>query len=69
MERTKVSSSNLKSVGYDEVEKELEVEFTSGAVYKYLDVPKNKYTNLMNAESKGKFFTRFIKNSFAFKRL
>lgn len=62
IKREKVDSSNLESVGYDENSKVLEVEFKSGKVYRYLDVPKFKYVELVNANSKGKYFYSNIKN-------
>jgi hypothetical protein len=40
MERKAVESSNLASVGYDEHEEILEIEFQHGGVYQYFDVPK-----------------------------
>ena len=56
MKRTKVSSSNLASVGYNPVTKILEIEFLNGSVYQYYDVPQSVYDGLMKAESHGKFF-------------
>ncbi|MBK7181096.1 MAG: KTSC domain-containing protein [Chloroflexi bacterium] len=40
MKRTAVSSSNLASVGYDPARQSLEIEFTTGRVYEYFDVPQ-----------------------------
>lgn len=51
MNRTPVSSSNLKSVGYDESSKTLEVEFLNGTVYQYSGVPASVYQGLMSASS------------------
>lgn len=61
MERTRVSSSNLKSVGYDENSLTLEIEFHSGSVYQYYSVPLSVYNSLMNASSKGSYFDSHIK--------
>ena len=36
---TLVRSSALRSVGYDQEQRVLEIEFTNGAVYRYFDVP------------------------------
>lgn len=33
MERVKVSSSNIRSIGYEESTKTLEIEFKQGSVY------------------------------------
>lgn len=61
MERTKVKSSNLKSVGYDEAAKTLEIEFLNGSVYRYVGVPAETYRRFAGAESLGKAFHAFIR--------
>ena len=43
MERQYVSSSNIASIGYDPDNLVLEIEFLSGAVYQYYDVPQSVY--------------------------
>ena len=63
MTRTPVSSSNLKSVGYDRRSTTLEVEFLSGHVYQYFGVPEARYSGLMSASSHGEFFARYIKDA------
>jgi len=69
MERRNVSSSNVRSVGYDQAAQILEIEFHSGGVYQYSNVPINVYTSLMNAPSKGGYFARIIKDSYLTKKL
>ena len=64
MNRIPVKSSNLKSVGYDEAEKILEVEFLNkGAIYQYSRVPKAVYEALINASSIGGYFNRNIRDA------
>lgn len=63
MEREPVGSSNLLSVGYDENSLTLEIEFKSG-IYQYYDVPQHIYEELINSNSLGSFFHRFIKSEF-----
>ena len=63
MVRTPVESSDVVSVGYDENEMLMEIEFRTGAVYIYYDVPKDFYLRFMAAESKGKFVNYVIKRS------
>jgi len=63
MERTNVDSSNLKSVGYDEENEILEIEFLHGGIYQYYDVPKSVYDGLMNADSHGKYFDQYVKKA------
>ncbi|GAA2135533.1 KTSC domain-containing protein [Kitasatospora kazusensis] len=66
--RTPVESSCLRSVGYDEAARELEVEFTSGAVYRYFDVPVSVRDGLMGAPSHGRYFCRDIRGHFRYRR-
>lgn len=69
MNRQEVSSSDIKSVGYDEQNEVLEVEFQAGSVYQYLHVPKHEYQNLMSASSHGKHLNKFIKGSYEYVKI
>ena len=69
MLRQPVQSSDLKSVGYEEQQNLLEIEFISGGIYQYSGVPKDIYSGLVNAPSHGKFFARFIKDRFPTRRV
>ena len=69
MIRHPVQSSNLRSVGYDPDSKNLEVEFKEGRIYSYNNVPKDIFEGLINAASKGKFFSHYIRDRFSIKRL
>lgn len=60
MEREQVSSSNVKSIGYDINTSILEVEFKNGRVYQYFNVPINVYNALINASSIGKYLNSNI---------
>jgi len=61
MKRINVRSSNLKSVGYEELAKILEIEFHDGRIYQYFDVPSTIYQGLISASSKGTYLDRIIK--------
>lgn len=63
MERILVSSSNLRSVGYDEDTEILEIQFHHGGIYQYQRVPQEVYDQLMAASSKGSYFDRVIKKN------
>jgi len=65
MRRTSVDSTTMRSVGYDSAEQILEVEFTSGAVYHYLEVPAAVFDELMAAESKGRYFNQEIRDDYS----
>jgi hypothetical protein len=62
IERTPVRSSALRSVGYDQEQRILEIEFTGGAVYRYFDVPPEVYRGLMAAESHGRYFHQHVRD-------
>jgi hypothetical protein len=65
MERIRIKSSDLRSVGYDEPTQILEIEFHQGGIYQYFGVPKKIYDGLMKYESShGQYHTRYIKNRY-----
>ncbi len=68
MERTKVHSSAMSYIAYDPDSKTLVLEFTSGQVYTYYNVPGGKYLGLMISASKGDFFNRQIKDKYPFNK-
>lgn len=63
MNRTVVTSSNLRSVGYDPATQTLEIEFLKSGVYQYSGVPQSVYNELMSASSHGTYFDQFIKKA------
>ena len=63
--RVPVESTCIVSIGYAESAKTLEVEFQSGAVYRYLDVFPEIHVALMAAASKGAYLNRYIKGRHA----
>lgn len=65
----KVNSSNLDSVDYNHLTETLTIQFLSGHVYEYYNVPKFIYEGLMSAPSKGKYHHRYIKNSYNYHRI
>ena len=64
MRRTEVDSTTMRSVGYDSAQQILEIEFTSGAIYPYLEVPATVFDKLMQAESKGRYFSQEIRDDY-----
>lgn len=69
MTREPVNSSNLKSVGYDKDTKTLQVEFHTGAVHEYANVPLDKHAQMMKAKSVGGYFHTHIRNFYDGKRI
>ncbi len=62
--RTRVQSSGLASVGYSKRRHILEIEFTNGTVYRYVDVAPSVYRDLMSAESKTRYYDLNIKRNY-----
>jgi hypothetical protein len=63
MKRKRVSSATMNSVGYDPNKRILEIQFSSGDVYQYFNVPRKVYNSLMNAGSQGQYFNIHIKEA------
>jgi hypothetical protein len=64
MIRTRVQSSDLRSVGYDPTTQTLEIEFRSGGIYQFRGVPESVYRSLMQASSHGTYFHAHIKDRY-----
>lgn len=62
-----VNSSDLAAAGYENGI--LYIEFLSGTMYRYFDVPEAVFNSLMNANSRGRYFHTFIKNHYRYQRL
>lgn len=63
MERQRVVSSDIASIGYDTGSSTLEVEFHDGGVYEYSGVPSEVHAGLMAADSHGKFLNLHVKKA------
>jgi hypothetical protein len=64
MKRQPLRSSVLRAAGYDPATAELELEFTSGDVYRYYAVPPSMFTALIEDESPGAYFNRHISDKY-----
>lgn len=56
-----VKSSAIQKISYNTDSKILSVTFQQGATYDYPSVPELEFHNLINAESVGKYFNKYIK--------
>jgi hypothetical protein len=63
-----VQSSNLLSVGYNELTRILEIEFKKSGIYQYFAVPLGVFNDLMNSDSKGIYFDRNIKSKYSYEK-
>jgi hypothetical protein len=67
MERVSLASRAVVSAGYDPATRTLELEFASGRVYRYYEVPQGTYDWLLRAHSKGAFVARMINERYSFR--
>ncbi len=54
-------SSQIAAAGYQQETQKLRIEFSSGALYEYDNVPLHVYGELMSAASVGSYFHSSIK--------
>jgi hypothetical protein len=69
MNMQRVDSSQIFAVGYDPEKKTLRVQFHSGGIYDYADVPEQVHTNMLAAKSAGSFLHTHVKGKYQYKRL
>jgi len=70
MKREPVESTAIKSIGYNEDKKLLEVEILeTGRIYKYFDVPLEEYLDFLDAKSLGEYYNRVIKEKYEYREL
>ena len=62
--RERVESKVIASVGYSRRRHILEIEFANGAIYRYLEVAPSVYKELMNVESKARYYDTNIKGNY-----
>lgn len=65
MDWTKLASSNLSAMRYDEQTCLLQIRFHSGRSFDYKDVPADVADGLKQADSAGKYFNSSIKGVYA----
>lgn len=69
MERTRVNSSKIRSVGYDEKRMILEVEMSNGQVFQYGKVYPEVYRRFMAAPNPTSFFEDRIAEEYSGRRV
>ena len=67
--RVPLDSKALRSAAYDAETETLEIEFATGSIYQYVDVPADVYTWLLKAKSKGRYVTDVISKKFEFRQI
>jgi hypothetical protein len=66
---TKVDSTMLYAVGYDEEAQILEVVFRTGGIYRYFHISRELYEGLMSAESKGQYMHAHVIGYYPYERI
>ena len=69
MERKRVNSSKVRSVGYDEKRQTLEVELSDGQVYQYVKVYPEVYRQFMAAPNPSSFYDDKIAEEYTGRRV
>jgi hypothetical protein len=64
MKTIAVDSTTLRTVGYDDNRRLLQIEFHDRSIYQYFEVPATVYEELMEAPSKGVYFNSSIRPRF-----
>ena len=69
MERRRVNSSRLRSVGYDEKNQLLEVELSNGQVWQYSKVSPEVYRRFMAAPNPTTYYDDKIAEEYSSRRV
>ena len=69
MERKRVNSSRLRSIGYDEKNQVLEIEMSNGQVYQYSKVSPEVHRRFMAAPNPTSFFDDKIAEEYSSRRV
>ena len=69
MFREPVSSSMIAAIAYDEETETLEVEFASGAIYRYRGIRQDAFEDFRAAPSKGRFFNAQIRDAYPWEKV
>ena len=69
MDRKRVNSSTIRSVGYDAGKQVLEIEFSSGSIVQYTGVSPEVHRQFTNAPSPGSYFQDKIDENYPSRRL
>lgn len=69
MFREPVDSESIAAIGYDDDAEVLEVEFVTGAIYRYRGVSQDVFEDFRQAPSKGAYFNRSIRDAYAWEQV
>jgi hypothetical protein len=69
MDRKKVNSSGIRSIGYEASSQVLEVELTDGSIWQYSKVPSEVHRRLMAAPSAVSYYRDNVEEEYSRRRL
>lgn len=69
MERKRINSAKIRSVGYDERNQVLEIEFTNGQVLQYLRVSHETHRRLVASPNAAAYFEDNIAEDYTSRRV
>jgi hypothetical protein len=69
MERKKVNSSNIRSVGYDASSQTLEIELSDGTIWEYSRVPSEVHRRCMAAPTMISYYRDNIEEDYSRRRI
>jgi len=69
MDRKKVNSSGIRSIGYEASSQILEVELTDGSIWQYSKVPSEVHRRLMAAPSMVSYYRDNVEEEYSRRRL
>jgi hypothetical protein len=61
-------STVINSFTYDADKRILQIQFVTGLVYHYMEVPQEIYDSMKTSKAKGIFFNQNIKDKFVFEK-
>lgn len=64
-----MASSVLDAVAYDPAGKHLLLRFRTGAIFEYGNVPAVVYEELLAAQSKGGYFSEYVRPDYPYRRV
>jgi hypothetical protein len=62
-------STVITHIEYDAPLSLLRIQFVSGAIYEYLDVPEPVYTAMKQYREKGVFLNKFVKGQYRYRKV
>jgi KTSC domain-containing protein len=63
------TSTTIERVDYDEAQQSLDVWLRNGSAYRYIDVPRTVFTEMVEAPSAGRYFVDHVRERYSVERL